>query len=306
MLFLVLSDVARYPHAAHEQFEQFVVELVDLRTQFRKALRRGVGFADHQTAADVGQTLRRHLLGLVAPRAVGRTVRFDDQPVESEVHGLLRKRRDQFAAASDVAGVAEDLQARQAAVQFDGDRPHRMVAVETLVDRREAAVNAPQTADAGVVDALHAADPQFEVRTHGILDQHRNVVAAQRVGDLLHGKGVGRGAGADPDHVDAPFQRRHDMLARGDLGGGVHPCFAFYALEPCHAFGTHALEPSGFGAGLPKSGAENPHAFGGQFAGGFDHLLFGFGAARSRDDQRAPGIESRKIDGLQIFHISSV
>ena len=166
--------------------------------------------------------------------------------------------------------------------------------------------NAPQTADAGVVDALHAADPQFEVRTHGILDQHRNVVAAQRVGDLLHGKGVGRGAGADPDHVDAPFQRRHDMLARGDLGGGVHPCFAFYALEPCHAFGTHALEPSGFGAGLPKSGAENPHAFGGQFAGGFDHLLFGFGAARSRDDQRAPGIESRKIDGLQIFHISSV
>ena len=59
------------------------------------------------------------------------------------------------------------------------------------------------------------------------------------------------------------------MLARGDLGGGVHPCFAFYALEPCHAFGTHALEPSGFGAGLPKSGAENPHAFGGQFAGGF-------------------------------------
>ena len=68
-------------------------------------------------------------------------MRFDDQPVESEVHGLLRKRRDQFAAASDVAGVAEDLQARQAAVQLDGDRPHRMVAVETLVDRREAAVN---------------------------------------------------------------------------------------------------------------------------------------------------------------------
>ena len=36
----------------------------------------------------------------------------------------------------------------------------------------------------------------------------------------------------------------------------------------------------------------------GQFAGCFDYLLFGFGAARPRDDQRPAGVEPREIDGL--------
>ena len=104
-----------------------------------------------------------------------------------------------------MARVAEYLQPREAAVQLDGDRPHRVVAVEAFVDRREPAVDDTQAADAGVVDAFHAADPQFEVGTHGVFHQHRDIVPAQRVGDLLHGERVSCRAGPDPDHVDVAF-----------------------------------------------------------------------------------------------------
>ena len=205
MLFLVLPDIARDAHTPREQFEQFVVQLVDLRPQFGQAFGRGVGFTDHEVAADVGQSLRRHLLCLVAPCAVGRAVCLDDQSVEPQIHGLLREGGDQLAAPADMARVAEYLQPREAAVQLDGDRPHRVVAVEAFVDRREPAVDDTQAADAGVVDAFHAADPQFEVGTHGVFHQHRDIVPAQRVGDLLHGERVSCRAGPDPDHVDVAF-----------------------------------------------------------------------------------------------------
>ena len=46
------------------------------------------------------------------------------------------------------------------------------------------------------------------------------------------------------------------MLARSDLRGGIHPRFAFYALQPGYAFDAYALEPARFGAWFPQSGAE--------------------------------------------------
>ena len=89
VLLFVLSDVARDAHAAREQLQQLVVELVDLRTQFGEALGGDRLVADHQVADDIGQRLGGHLLGLVAPCAVGRAVGFDDQSVEPQIHRLL-------------------------------------------------------------------------------------------------------------------------------------------------------------------------------------------------------------------------
>ena len=177
-----------------------------------------------------------------------------------------------------------------------------MVAVEVLVDRREAAVDGPDAADAGVVDALDGADPQFEVGAHGILHQHRHVHAAQGVGDLLHGEGVGRRAGADPEQVDAALQRYGDVLAGGHLGGGVHPRLPFHALEPGDAGLADAFEASRFGAGFPQSGAVDAESLCGQRAGGLHDLFFGFGAARACDDQRSPGIDPGKRDELNVVH----
>ena len=85
-------------------------------------------------------------------------------------------------------------------------------------DRRESAVDGPDAADAGIVDALDGADPQFEVGADGVFHQHRDVRPAQGVGDLLHGEGVGRRACADPQQVDAAFQRRGDVFAGGHFG----------------------------------------------------------------------------------------
>ena len=177
-----------------------------------------------------------------------------------------------------------------------------MVAVEALVDRREPAVNGSEAADSGVVDALDGADPQFEVWTDGVFHQHGNIRPAQRVGNFLHGEGVGCRAGADPQQVDAAFQRCGYVFAGSYLGRGVHSRFALHALEPGDARFADAFETSGFGAGLPESGAVEVEALGGQRTGRAEDLFLGFGAAGTADYQGAFGIDSRECDGLNVVH----
>ena len=80
----------------------------------------------------------------VAPRLVGGAVRFDDQPVEAQVHGLLRKRCYQFAFTADVARIAQQRQLRQPAAQFDRDVPLGLVAVDRAVVAAESAVDGSQ------------------------------------------------------------------------------------------------------------------------------------------------------------------
>ena len=233
-------------------------------------------------------------------------MRLDDQAVESEVHGLLRERGHQLAFAADVARVAEDRQLRQPAVQLDGDRPHRVIAVEALVDGGEAAVNDAQPADSGIVDAFHGADPELQVGTYGVLDQHRDVVTPQGVGDLLHGEGVGRGACPDPEQVDAACERRRHMVARGDLRRRVHARFAFHAGQPRQPLDADPLETARFGPRFPDAGPEDPDPLGRQLAGGLQKLFFGLGAARAGDGEGAPSVEARQGDGLQIVHVVCV
>lgn len=89
-------------------------------------------------------------------------------------------------------------QIRVAAVQLDGDMPHRCIPVNLLVDAGESAVNGTKACDTCAIDTFQCTYPQFQVWVYRVLDQYRNVGSFQRIGKFLHGKGVGRSARANP------------------------------------------------------------------------------------------------------------
>ena len=116
---------------------------------------------------------------------------FHDKAVETQVHGLLRQRRDELTATADVRRVADERQLRIAATQLNGNLPHGQVAIDFLVVARESAVNGTQTLHAGCVQSLQGAHPEFQVGIDGVFHKHRHVDTLQRIGQRLHGKWVG-------------------------------------------------------------------------------------------------------------------
>ena len=230
---------------------------------------------------------------------------LDDKAVEAHVEGLLRQRGDQFAFASDMGGIDDDRQRREAQAQFGRNVPLRHVAVEMLAVCAESAVDSSQPAYACIVDALHCADPQLDVGIDGVLHEYGDVGAARLfngVGDLLHRERIGRCAGADPEYVDSGGECVVDVLAGGDLGGGVHAGSLLDFFQPFEARGSYAFESARFCAGFPYSGAEYFDAVGGEFAGCAEHLFFGLGAAWAGYDEGTLRIDALEGDGLQIFH----
>ncbi len=143
--------------------------------------------------------------------------------------------------------------------------------------------------DACVVDALERSYPELKVGVDRIFDQHGDVGtgSCESVGNLLHGKGVGRSAGAYPEHIHTGFEGLLHMLAGGHFGRGVHTGLLLYGAEPFEAGGADAFKTTRLGARLPYAGAEYSDSVGGQFAGGAEHLFFGFGAAWTGNDQRS-------------------
>ena len=211
-----------------------------------------------------------------------------------------------FAFTADVARIAQQRQLRQPAAQFDRDVPLGLVAVDRAVVAAESAVDGSQPPEAGVVETFDGADPEFEIGIDRILDQHRNVHAAQRSCQFLHGERIGRGAGTDPQQVDPRFERFEDVALGGHFGRDVHAGFGLDTLQPAQSFDPHSLESAGLGAGFPDAGAEDLHLLRGERAGGREHLLFGFGTARAGDYKRPPGRDAGKYDGLQIVHFHNL
>ena len=202
-----------------------------------------------------------------------------------------------------MAGVAEDGQTGYAAAQFDGYLPHRQVAVDFLVVTGEAAVDGSQTLHTSLVDALQSTYPQFQVGVHGVLHQHGHVDAAQRVGEGLHGKGVGRGARANPQDVDVVFQRKFHVLGGGHLGGDEHPRLVLHPFHPGQRLLAVAFESSGFGTRFPYSRTKHMATFMCQLCGGGHHLLLGLGGAWPCDDDGSL-IVAGQVQGLKFqFHV---
>ena len=208
-------------------------------------------------------------------------VRLDNQAVEAQVHRLLAKRGDQLALTADMAGVAEDRQIRHTTAQLDRDVPQRQVAVDFLVVRAESSVNHAQTVNARSVQTLDRPDPQLQVRIDRVLDQHGHVHALQGIGHLLHGEGVRRRTGADPQEIDPRLQRLEYMVFRSHLGRHQHARLLFYPLQPRQADGTDTLESARFRTRLPDTRAKNLNSLGCQFLGGLQHLFLCLGATRT-------------------------
>ena len=284
---LVLSDFATDSHSFGEQFDERVVNLVNLLAEGVEALGRFRDVADDEFVKDEVQHVGRHLLFGIAPCSVGVAVAFNDEAVKAEVHGLLAERSHQFACSADVARVADDGEVRTAATEFDGDVPHGQVAVDFLFVGGEAAVNHAEAGDAGLVDALQSANPEFKVGVHGVLDKDGDIDALERVCDFLHGEGVSHGARTNPKHVDACFEGCFHMSVGGDFGADLHVEFLLHALHPGETFFSDAFKTTGFRARFPNAGAEKLHAFFCQAAGGVHHLFFSFRRAGTCDDHGA-------------------
>ena len=212
---------------------------------------------------------------------------LDDEAVEAQVHGLLRERGDEFASAADVRRVADERQLRVAAAQLNGYLPHGQVAIDFLVVAGEAAVNGTQASDAGGIQSLQGAHPEFQVGIDGVLHEHGHVDSPQRIGQRLHGKRIGRRAGTHPENVDAVFQGQLHVSGCGHFGSHEHARFLFHALHPGQCLLAVAFKAAGLGAGLPHAGAEVVAAQFFQLAGCRDDLLFAFGRARTGNHERA-------------------
>ncbi len=125
-----------------------------------------------------------------------------------------------------------------------------------------------QALDTGIVEALKTANPEFEVGIDGIFHQHGDVLAAQRIGQVLHGKGIDHGASTNPEDVDAVGEGRLNVCGSGHFGGSEHVVLLFDALQPREAHPAHTFKATGLGAGFPDAGAEDFDAFGSELTGG--------------------------------------
>ena len=136
-------------------------------------------------------------------------------------------------------------------LEINGDLPERGIAVGLLAVDGETTVHSQDVLNAGTLETLHCATPQGEVRLRRVFDRHGNVHPAQGVADVLNLKGVGRGAGADPQHVDAGFQSLFDVTGLGDLDAHLQSRFTLHFLQPGKPCAAHAFKGTRTRSGLP-------------------------------------------------------
>ena len=165
-------------------------------------------------------------------------------------------------------------------------------------------MNRAESVHTGIVQALKSADPEFEIRIHGVFHQHRDVNAAQSIGQFLHGKGIHHRACAYPQQVHAVLQRSLHVCRRSHLGGDEHAQFFFHAGEPRQALFAHAFEAAGLGARFPYTGAKYFDPIFEQLPRRGQHLFLCFGRARAGDHGGTCWVDAEKREGREFeFHI---
>ena len=158
-------------------------------------------------------------------------------------------------------------------------------------------MDGPQALDACLVESLHGSYPQLKVGVDGVLDEDGHIDSSQRIGQGLHGKGVGRGARPYPQDVHAVLQCQLDVLWRGHFGRDEHVGFFLYLLHPWQGFLAVALEATGLGTGFPYAGPEVMASFHGQLACRVHHLFLSLGTAGACNDE-GTFVVARKIEWL--------
>ena len=152
--------------------------------------------------------------------------------------------------------------------------------------------------DACAVDAFEGTYPQFEVGVDGVLDQDRYVDAPERVGQFLHGKGIGCRTCSDPQDIDAVFHGQFDMLRCGHFRSDEHARLLFHTLHPRQCFFAVSFKTAWFGARFPYTSPEDFDAIVGKSLGGAHDLFFSLCAARTGNDHRTDGLDAWQIEGL--------
>ena len=136
-------------------------------------------------------------------------------------------------------------------------------------------MNGSQALHASLVQTLQGAYPQLQVGVHGVLHKHGDVYALQGVGQSLHSKGVGRGAGSYPQDVHVVFQRQFHVFGCGHLGRYQHLGLVLHLLHPHQGGLAMAFKAAGLGAWFPHAGTEVVAAFQRQLACCLHHLFLG-------------------------------
>ena len=228
---------------------------------------------------------RKLLLG-VGPGFLRAAVAFHHQAVQAQVHGPLGQFLQVFAVAGHVGRIGKERHLRIPGAQLDGNLPAGVVAVRDAGRCRKAAVNHPQLAQAGAVQALQCTDPQVQVRIHGILHQHGHVRPFQGIGNLLHQERVGRCTRAHPHHIHTVLDALQYVLLGSNLRADVHTQLLLDAAHPLEALRTHALEGTRVRTRLPNAGTEYVNAEFTQALGRSKQLLLGLCAAGTRNAHR--------------------
>ena len=243
--------------------------------------------ADNQQREDVVENIGGNLLLGIAPRLVRIAVTLNNQAIETKVHSLLTQRSNQFTTSTNVGGVADDGQFRNATMQLDGNLPHRSIAVYLLLEAGETTMDGTQALDTSLVQALHSTNPELEIRIDRVLYEHRDVNTLQGIGQSLHGKRIGSGAGTNPQDVHIVFQGQLDMLGGSHLCRDEHVGFVLHLLHPGQGFLAITLEASWLGTGLPHTSTEVMTAFHSQLARCVHHLLLSLSTAGTCNDEGA-------------------
>ena len=138
-----------------------MIYIIDLLAQVGNLVHLLSFVANNEERENVMKHVGSDLLGSIAPSLVGGAMRFDDETIEAQIHGLLTEGSYKLAFASNVTRVANDGEFGNATSQFYGNLPRWVVAIEFVVVTGKTSMNGAYALDACLVEALHSTNPQF-------------------------------------------------------------------------------------------------------------------------------------------------
>ena len=144
-------------------------------TQLGNTFRRNTFVTNDQQTQDVIQYIRRNLLFCITPSLIRIAMALYNQTINTQVHRLLTQRSNQLSTTTDMTGVANHGKVGITTTQLNGNLPHRKVAVNLLIIRREATVNGTQSLYTRLVDSFQGTNPQFNVGINRVFHEDRHI-----------------------------------------------------------------------------------------------------------------------------------